>query len=161
MLHDIWPEEPFPSPILFPQPIFCHICQRTCCTTGCDAAACLLPRVLQHGICPWVTGQRAVPQGLGVAAHQCVVTAAHAHPCESMAALKFPSWDKVVDIAHHIAPSRGEPCLLMRIAVAAAAHQVCENVIPTPLLCCDISVDPCLPSMQTRPAWWACGVRQC
>ena len=59
---------------------------------------------------------------------------AHAYPCETMAASKLPSWEKAVDMAHHVAPSRGEPCLLIRRAVAAAAHHksdaICKQCCP-------------------------------
>lgn len=80
------------------------------------------------------------------------------YPCESMAAVKVPSWEKAVDIAHHTAPSKGEPCLLIRIAVAAAAQQVCETLAgrhsytPAPAPCTSASVALLMTSLQMMPA---------
>ena len=45
-----------------------------------------------------------------------------AHPCDVIEALKVPSWPNAVWMAHQMAPSSGEPCLLMSTAVAAAAR---------------------------------------
>ena len=51
-----------------------------------------------------------------------------AHPCDVTEALKVPSWPKAVWMAHQMAPSNGEPCLLMSTAVAAAAQEAAAGL---------------------------------
>ena len=53
------------------------------------------------------------------------------HPCDVIEALKVPSWAKAVWMAHQMAPSSGEPCLLMSTAVAAAAYAAAAGLQAT------------------------------
>ena len=48
----------------------------------------------------------------------------HTHPWDLITASKCPSCDSAVDTAQNMAPSKGDPCLLISTAVAAAAQRL-------------------------------------